>query len=103
MMNIQQHLIDEIASKIANKEREIQESDQELEILNAKLKVENKTFGMQDLKEYLKEDFKYSIQALESMLAQEQLCNIQLKKELEMLNYRKVVIEKKFSDNDFGN
>ena len=69
-------------------------------ILGAKLKVENKTLGMQDLKEHLKEDFKYSAQALEGMLAQEQQRNAELKKDLEMLKYRKAVIESQFSDND---
>ncbi len=100
MTNLKQHLIDEIASEITVKDREIQESDQEITILGAKLKVENKTLGMQDLKEHLKEDFKYSAQALEGMLAQEQQRNAELKKELEMMKYRKAVLESQFSDND---
>ena len=100
MTNIKQHLIEETTNNITAKEREIQESDQELEILGAKLKVENKTLGMQDLKEHLKEDFKYSAQALEGMLAQEQHRNSELKKELEMLKYRKAVIESQFLDNE---
>src|SRR3989338_1089446 len=69
-------------------------------ILGARLKVEHKTLGMQDLKEHLKEDFKYSAQALEGMLAQEQQRNAELKKELEMTKYRKAVIESQFSDNE---
>ena len=100
MKNLRQHLIEEITNNITAKEREIQESDQELEVLGAKLKVENKTLGMQDLKEHLKEDFKYSAQALEGMLAQEQNRNSELKKDLEMLKYRKAVLESQFSDND---
>ncbi len=100
MKNTKQHLVEEIANEIVAKEREIMESDQELALLGAKLKVENKTLGMQDLKEHLKEDFKYSAQALEGMLTQEQHRNAELKKDLEMLKYRKAVIESQFSDND---
>ena len=100
MTNIKQHLIEETTNNIAAKEREIQGSDQELTVLGAKLKVENKTLGMQDIKEHLKEDFKYSAQALEGMLAQEQHRNTELKKELEMLKYRKAVIESQFLDNE---
>lgn len=100
MKNIKQQLVEEIAKNITAKEREIQESDHELEMLGAKLKVENKTLGMQDLKEHLKEDFKYSAQALEGMVAQEQQRNAELKKDLEMLKYRKAVTESQFSDNE---
>lgn len=100
MNNIKQHLIEETTNNISAKEQEIQESDRELAVLGAKLKVENKTLGMQDLKEHLKEDFKYSAQALEGMLAQEQQRNTELKKDLEMLKYRKAVTESQFSDNE---
>jgi len=100
MENIKQHLIEETTKEIAAKEREIQESDHELEILSAKIKVENKALGMQDLKEHLRENFKYSAQALESMLAQEQQRNAELKKDLEILKYRKAVVESQFSDNE---
>ncbi len=100
MKNIKQNLIEEMTSEITAKEREIQESDHELAMLEARVKVENKTLGMQDLKEHLKEDFKYSAQALEGMLAQEQQRNAELKKDLEMLKYRKAVVESQFSDNE---
>lgn len=100
MKNIKQNLIEEITNEITAKEREIQESDHELAMLEAKVKVENKTLGMQDLKEHLKEDFKYSAQALEGMLAQESQRNAELKKDLEMLRYRKAVVESQFSDNE---
>ncbi len=99
-MSIKKHLTEEAVNEIAAKEHEIQESDQELAILSAKVKVENKTLGMQDIQEHLKEDFKYSAQALEGMLTQEQHRNAELKKELEMLKYRKAVIESQFSDNE---
>lgn len=100
MTNLKQYLIEEATNNISAKEREIQESDQELAVLGAKVKVENKTLGMQDIKEHLKEDFKYSAQALEGMLAQEQQRNTELKKDLEMLKYRKAVTESQFSDNE---
>ena len=100
MTNLKQHLIEEATNNITAKEREINESDQELTVLSAKLKVENKTLGMQDLKEHLKEDFKYSAQALDGMVIQEQQRNTELKKELEMMKYRKAVLESQFSDND---
>src|SRR3989344_6723274 len=99
MKNIKQHLIEENTNEIIAKEREIQESDQEITILGAKLKVENKTLSMQDLKDHLKDDFNYSAQALEGMLAQEQQRNAEMKRDLEMLKYRKAVIESQFSDN----
>ena len=96
MENIKQYLIKEATSETIAKEREIQDSEQELAVLGARLKLENKILGMQDLQERLKEDFKYSAQALESMLAQEQHKNTELKKELEMLKYRKAVLESQF-------
>lgn len=102
MTNIKQHLIDEAVNEITVKEREIQESDKELEILNARLIVEKKAEGMKDIKEHLKEDFKYSIQALESMIVMEQNKNFTLKKDMEMLKYRKAVIESQFSDNELN-
>lgn len=94
-------MIEEATNNITDKEREIQESEQELVLLGAKLKVENKTLSMQDLKEHLKEDFKYSAQALGDMFAQEQKRNTEHKKDLEMLKYRKEVLESQFSDSDF--
>ena len=100
MKNIKQHLIGETIKQITVKEQEIQESDRDFQILGARLKVENKTLVMQDLEEYLKEDFKYSVQALEAMLAQEQQRNDELKKDLGMLKYRKAVIESQFSDKE---
>lgn len=102
MQNLKQKLIKDAADQITAKEQEIQESNQELKILGAKVKVENKILVMQDLREHLKEDFTYSAQALESMLAQEQEKNTELKKDLEMLKYRKAVIDSQFSDNELS-
>ncbi len=100
MTNLKQRLIDETTNEIAAKESEIQESDGEFEILEVKLRVEKKALDMKDVPENLKEDFKYSVQALESIIAIEQNRNSELKKEMEMLKYRKAVIESQFSDNE---
>ncbi|MDP2638988.1 MAG: hypothetical protein Q8P06_02360 [Candidatus Azambacteria bacterium] len=102
MVNIKQYLIDEAVNEIATKEQEIKESGEELEILSTKLKVEKKTLDMEDIKENLKEDFKYSIQVLEDMIIMEQRKNSELKKEMEMSKYRKAVIESQFSGNELG-
>jgi|SRR3989344_5468246 len=99
MTNIKQYLIDETKNKIQEIEKEIEESDKELKILEAKLKVENKFSKMIDLKEDLKEDVKYSAQALESMLVMGQNKNTELKKEFEILRYRSQVI-RKFEDEE---
>ncbi|MSR73683.1 MAG: hypothetical protein EXS60_01325 [Candidatus Pacebacteria bacterium] len=81
MKNIKQYLVEEIINKIVAKEWEIQESDQELALLGANLRVANKTLGMKDIKEHLKEDFKYSAQALRGgMVTQKQQKNAELKK-----------------------
>lgn len=100
MKNLKQHLIDQVAAKIAAKENDIKVSDEELAVLGARLKVEKKTLGMQDLKEHLKESFTYSLQGLEAVIAQEQHQNTELKKDLEMLKYRKAVIESQFTDGE---
>lgn len=100
MKNLKQHLIDLATSDIIAKEQEIKESDEELSVLNAKLKVEKKTLGMQDLKEHLKESFTYSLQGLETVISQEQQQNTELKNDLEMLKYRKAVVESQFTDGE---
>jgi len=94
MKNIKQHLIDEIKIRIEQTQKELEESDEEPKILEAKLKVENKFSKMTDLKEDLKEDVKYSVQALEGMLIMEKNKNAELKKEFEILRYRSQVIRK---------
>jgi hypothetical protein len=100
MKNLKQHLIDLATSDIAAKEHEIKTSDEELSVLNARLKVEKKTIDMKDLKDHLREDFTYSIQALESMAAEEQHRNAELKKDLEMMKYRKAVTESQFTESE---
>lgn len=102
MKNIKQHLADENKNNIADKEKEIGESDEELTILRARLKVEKKSLDMKDIRESLKEDFIYSAQALESMLAMEGNRNSELKRGLEILKYRKAVIESQFSDEELN-
>ncbi len=101
MQSIKQHLIEEVDGTIRMKEQEIQNSIDERTLLVARLKVESRALKMHDLSEHLREDFKYSAQALESMLMQEDQRNIELKKELEVLKFRKSVIEGQFLDDDF--
>lgn len=100
MKNLKQHLIDQATAEITAKENDIRVSDQELTVLGARLKVEKKTLGMQDLKEHLKEDFTYSLQGLETVITQEQQQNAELRKDLEMLKYRKAVIESQFTNGE---
>lgn len=100
MINLKQHLIEETEDDISTKEQEIKESNEELAILNAKLKVEKKSVEMKDIEEDLKEDFTYSIQALENIIMMEENKNFELKKELNMLKYRKDVIKSQFSDSE---
>ncbi len=103
MKNTKQKLIEGIDNRIIRKEKEIKESDEELETLNTDLKVENKALNMDDIKEYLKEDFKYSALALEDMILMEENKNSELKKELEVLKYRKEVIKSQFTDSELDN
>lgn len=100
MKNLEQHLIDQATSEITAKENDIKVSDQKLAVLSARLKVEKKTLGMQDLKEHLKEGFTYSLQGLETVITQEQQQNAELRKDLEMLKYRKAVIESQFTNGE---
>ena len=100
MKNLRQHLVDQTASEIVAKEQEIKISDEELSVLTARLKIEKKALTMKDLKDYLREDFTYSIQALEGMARQERERNAEIKKDLEMLKYRKAVTENKFTDSE---
>ena len=101
MKQMKQYLLEEIATEIGAKEREIAEADEELVILAARLKVENAALDMEDvIREHLEEDFRYSAQALESMIVMEQDRHSALTKDLHILRYRKAVIEKKFSDDE---
>ncbi len=102
MQKLQQRLMEQATAEIVAKEQELQESNDELALLVAKLKVESTALRMQDLSEHLKEDFKYSAQALEGMLMQENERNAELKKDLEVLNFRKSVIASQFSGDELG-
>jgi hypothetical protein len=100
MKNIKQQLIDKNQNIIEKKEQEIKESDEELEMLEAEMKVENRAFEMEDITEELKEYFKYSIQSLENIIGMEENKNSELKKDLEILKYRKAVIKSQFTENE---
>jgi len=99
MPNQKQHLIDETKKQIEETGEEIKKSDIEIDVLESKLKVENKMSAMEDIPEEIKEDVKYSIQALENMLVMEKNRNAELKKEFGILRYRKQVINT-FEDED---
>ncbi len=102
MLNRKQTLIEDTAKEIVEKEEEITNSDAEIAILRAKIKVEIQTLNMDDLEGYLREEFEYSLNALRSTQAMEEEINSRLKMELDMLAYRKKVIESQFSDNDLN-
>jgi len=84
--------MNETKSNIAAKEREIKESDGDLERLEAKLKVEKRIFGTKGIKAEFKNNVKYSIEALESMLMMEENKNAGLKGDVETEKYRLKVI-----------
>lgn len=92
MENLKQRLTEEINKEIKEKEEEIKNSGQELEILEARLKVEKKLSEIEDVSEEIKEDIKYSIQAIEGTILMEKERNAELKKEFEVLKYRKQII-----------
>ena len=100
MENIKQHLLDDTTSEIKGKEADIKKSDEEIKILEAKIKVEKRFFELKDITEETREDVKYSLQALESMAMMEKERNAQLKKDFELVMARKQVINK-FEEEDF--
>jgi hypothetical protein len=100
MENIKQHLLGDTISEFKAKEAEIKKSDEEIKILEAKIKVEKRFFELKDITEEMREDVKYSLQALEGMAMMEKERNANLRKELEMLRVRKQVINK-FEEEDF--
>jgi RNase H-fold protein (predicted Holliday junction resolvase) len=96
---MKQRLTDESKNEVAAEEREIKISDEELETLEAKIKVENKFLKMKDIKDDLKDQVKYSVQALEGMLMMEQQKNAELRQDLQISKYRLAVIDK-FGDGE---
>ncbi len=100
MLNTKQKLINEMLKEVTEKEKEIENSNEEVRILKVRIKIENKALEMKDLKEDLREDFVYGAEALKSMLTMEENRNFELKRELEVLKYRKAVIESQFTDSE---
>jgi hypothetical protein len=94
MKNKKQYLMEMVDREILGCEKEIKESDKELESLELKLKVEKELMKAKDLDKDIKDDVKYSVIALENIIAMEKNNNIDLKKDLKISKYRKVVIEK---------
>jgi len=99
MANLKQYLIEETNKEIEGKEAEIENSDKELKILEAKFKVEKKLSEIKDIPEEIKEDVKYSVGAIENMILMEKNRNAELRKELKMLQVRRQVINK-FEDEE---
>ncbi len=99
MENLKQYLIEDVNKKIEEADEEIKESNEELEILESKLKVEEKFLSMKDIEKEIKEDVKYSVQAIGNMMVMEKNRNIKLKKDLKILQFRKKVIDK-FEDEE---
>lgn len=94
MKNKKQYLMGVVDREILKCEKEIKESDKELESLGLRLKVEKELIKVNNLEEDIKEDIKYSTIALESMITMEENRNRDFKKEFRMAKYRKGVIEK---------
>lgn len=99
MANQKKNLLEENKKEIEKLKKEIEKSDSEIDFFCAKLKVENKMALMEDAPKDIEENIKYSAQALESMLLMEKNRNAELKKDFEILNYRKKVINK-FEDEE---
>jgi hypothetical protein len=101
MEDLKQQLIDNTIKEFKEKEEKIEKSNKELELLDAKVKVEKRFSELKDIKEDMREDVKYSLQALESMVMMEKERDTQLRKELEILRVRNQVINM-FESGDFG-
>lgn len=101
MKNIKQQLLDDTINELKEKEIEIEKSDEEIRLLEARVKVEKIFFELKDITEEIREDVKYSLEALEGMLMMEKDKNSQLKRDFEVLKIRKQVISDKFEKEDF--
>jgi len=94
MKNLKQYLIEEVNKKIKETKEEIRQSDENLEILEAKLKVEKRFLEMQDIEEKMRENINFSVQFIESDIITEKERNVELKDDLKMLLARERVINK---------
>lgn len=93
MTNLKQRLLKDIKNGIIEKEEEIKASDDELELLTARLEIENGLRDKSGIGTELKEDFKYSAMALDDMIMMEKENNLELKKDLAMAKLRKTAVE----------
>jgi len=98
MQDYKWELMDKFDSEISALEKEFRESSEDLRLSRARLVVEKKSRDMQDA-DNLREDFEYSVQAIESIIAMDQNRNEELKNGLEMAKYRRAVLETQFRDN----
>lgn len=92
MNELKERMLEDVKSAISATEEEIKKSDDELAVLNAKVRVEKKIMNKKEISAELKEDFKYSVIALESLIIMEEKKNLELKKELEMAKLRQAFL-----------
>jgi len=95
MENIKEYLKKEIAGEIEEIEKEIKESDRDIRIWEARVKVEKKLATFTDLDEDMESNVKYGTIALEDFLLMEKNRNKELK------NERKLIIRRKKSIDQF--
>lgn len=88
MSDLKQKLKESVEGNLEREQKDLKESDDELKMLKANLAVEHKLAKAINLKEELKEELKYSIQALESMIVMEENRNNKTKINIEMLQHK---------------
>ena len=94
MNNHRQRLIEENKRDIENKRQKIKKAEEELEMSKARIKVERKFMEMESIRDELKEEVKYILQASEDMLVQEEDRLAELKRSLEISENMLSVIDK---------
>ncbi len=94
MENKKEKLIQKEVDRIKDSEAELEKSREELKKLETELKIDRKFLDMQDIEESLKEEVKYGIYALESMILEERYKQKDLEKEIKISRARKQVIDK---------
>lgn len=99
MLNIKQNIQNQIAREKSEAEKNIETSRQEIEVMKARLKVEEKFMEMEDIEEELKEQVGYSIQAIKDEITREEENLEKLGNDLKIAKYMLDVLGK-FSDRE---
>lgn len=99
MPNIRQNIQNQIAREKSEAEKNIETSRQEIEVMKARLKVEERFLEMEDIEDELKEQVKYSIQPLKDEIVMEQENLAKFEKDLKIAKYMLDVLGK-FSDRE---